>query len=168
MFDVLRNVFRQLMAEQGEHASETEVIHLAMAALLCEVSKADYEAHPQEKTVKVRLLQQLFALNETEASQLLKRAEQKSNQAVSLFDMTDALRSLSQSERFRLLESMWMVAYADGRIDPQEEALIRQVADLIYVDHNDFIRAKLAAEQASQERDEGSSSHSYHTEPDLP
>ena len=39
---------------------------------------------------------------------------------------------------------MWEVAYADGHLDVMEEALIRKVAGLIYVNHSDFIRAKLA------------------------
>ena len=41
---------------------------------------------------------------------------------------------------------MWQVAYADGKLDPQEEAVIRQVADLIYLDHPAFIKAKLTAQ----------------------
>ena len=40
---------------------------------------------------------------------------------------------------------MWRVAYADGRLDKYEESLIRQVAELTYVSHSDYIRLKLAA-----------------------
>ena len=39
---------------------------------------------------------------------------------------------------------MWQVAYADGHLDHYEEHLIRRVADLLYVEHRDFIQAKLA------------------------
>ena len=38
---------------------------------------------------------------------------------------------------------MWEVANADGEIDPLEDAVIRKTAELIYVDHSEFIRAKL-------------------------
>ena len=38
---------------------------------------------------------------------------------------------------------MWQVAHADGHIDPMEDAVIRKVAELLYVDHSEFIRAKL-------------------------
>ena len=37
---------------------------------------------------------------------------------------------------------LWRVAYADGCLDPYEEALVRKIADLIYVPHRDFIRTK--------------------------
>jgi uncharacterized tellurite resistance protein B-like protein len=44
---------------------------------------------------------------------------------------------------------MWTVAYADGDIDKYEEHLIRQVAELTYVAHEDYIRAKLRARDSS-------------------
>ena len=39
---------------------------------------------------------------------------------------------------------MWQVAYADDHLDPIEEAVIRKVAELLYVNHSEFIRAKLS------------------------
>lgn len=41
---------------------------------------------------------------------------------------------------------MWVIAFADGVLDPIEESVIRKVAELIYLDHNEFIRAKLEAQ----------------------
>ncbi len=43
------------------------------------------------------------------------------------------------------LSPLWMVAYADGNLDKYEEHLIRRVAELTYVAHEDYIRAKLQA-----------------------
>ena len=43
---------------------------------------------------------------------------------------------------------MWTVAYADGNLGKYEEHLIRQVATLTYVPHQDYIRAKLAAQDS--------------------
>ena len=40
---------------------------------------------------------------------------------------------------------MWKVAYADSNLDKYEEHLIRRVAELTYVPHQDYIRSKLAA-----------------------
>ena len=62
----------------------------------------------------------------------------------SLFDFTSQLRGLDNAMRIKLVKAMWVVAYADGYLDPLEEALIRKVAGLIYVNHGDFIRTKLA------------------------
>jgi len=37
---------------------------------------------------------------------------------------------------------MWQVAFADDNLDRYEEHLIRKVAELTYVSHQDFIRLK--------------------------
>ncbi len=50
---------------------------------------------------------------------------------------------LTQETRFELIKAMWEVAHADGEIDPLEDAVIRKAAELLYVDHSQFIRAKL-------------------------
>jgi uncharacterized tellurite resistance protein B-like protein len=40
---------------------------------------------------------------------------------------------------------MWRIAFADGEIDRYEDGVIRQVSELIYVSHSDFIRMKIEA-----------------------
>jgi uncharacterized tellurite resistance protein B-like protein len=40
------------------------------------------------------------------------------------------------------MKAMWEMAYADGNLDKYEDYIIRKVADLIYVPHSEFIRAK--------------------------
>jgi len=40
---------------------------------------------------------------------------------------------------------MWRVAYADGQLDKHEEGIIRRVADLLHIRHNEYIRCKLDA-----------------------
>jgi uncharacterized tellurite resistance protein B-like protein len=146
MFSLLRSLFRQMLQDGGDSGTNTVSIQLAMASLLCEVAKADYQQDPREHAAKVHLLSRLLDLDEAAATQLLQQAQQKSKSAVSLYEFTDQLRALSPTERFQLIEAMWQVAYADGVLNPMEEAVIRQVADLIYVDHAEFIRAKLSAQ----------------------
>ena len=46
--------------------------------------------------------------------------------------------------RRELLRMLWRVAYADGRLDKYEEALLRKLGDLLFLSHDDFIREKLA------------------------
>jgi uncharacterized tellurite resistance protein B-like protein len=42
---------------------------------------------------------------------------------------------------------MWELAFADGDLSKYEEYVIRKVADLIYVSHSEFIRAKTVVKQ---------------------
>ena len=49
----------------------------------------------------------------------------------------------SIEERTRLVEKMWQVVYADGRLDDHEQHLMRKLQSLLHVPHRDYIAAKL-------------------------
>ncbi|MCG3863674.1 MULTISPECIES: TerB family tellurite resistance protein [unclassified Photobacterium] len=150
MFKSLRTLFRQLVSDpHSNEAIDTPALHLAMASLLCEVASADHEHDPREEKAKNQLLIKLLEIDEATSKQLLDQAQQQAEASVSLYDFTNKLRSLEQPERYQLIEAMWEVAYADGVVDPQEEAVIRQVSDLIYLDHSAFIKAKISAQNAA-------------------
>ena len=51
----------------------------------------------------------------------------------------------SADEKFELIKHMWHIAFIDNELDKYEESLIRQVADLIYLPHSQFIKAKSLA-----------------------
>ena len=151
MFTQLRTLFRKVMLEGSEggvfkdDSADTPAINLAMASLLCEVANADHYIDPREESAKIHLLVMLLDISENGAKELLAKAVAQSKQSVSLFEFTTKLRALMPEERFQLIEAMWQVAYADGIVKPMEEAVIRQVSDLIYLDHSEFIRAKISA-----------------------
>ncbi|MGF1878844.1 TerB family tellurite resistance protein [Photobacterium frigidiphilum] len=148
MFKQLRTLFRQVMHEGSDGgAIDTPTMNLAMASLLCEVANADHQVDPREEAAKVQLLIKLLDIDERRAIDLLAEAMVRSEKSVSLYEFTTKLRELIPEERFQLIEAMWQVAYADGIIEPMEEAVIRQVAELIYLDHSEFIRAKLSAKK---------------------
>ncbi|MGO1233874.1 MAG: TerB family tellurite resistance protein, partial [Marinobacter sp.] len=52
-----------------------------------------------------------------------------------------------QQQKQMLLTSIWRVALADGRIDKYEEHLIRRMADLLHLNHREFMQARHQAEQ---------------------
>ena len=116
----------------------------AIAALLCQVSQADHIVDEQEKNAQVHMLMKLIDITNTEAQELLNEAQVRSESSASVYEFTDQLRNLEQEQRFELIQAMWQVAYADDHLDPIEEAVIRKVAELLYVNHSEFIRAKLS------------------------
>ena len=144
MFNSLTSLFKQLI--EGEDLSKTSKAspNIAIASLLCEVAGADHEIDEKEQAAKLMLIQRLLGLTEEEAAQLLEKAQPQVDQSVSLYDFTSQLRELSQPVRIDLIKAMWEVAHADGEIDPMEDAVIRKTAELLYVDHSDFIKTKLS------------------------
>ncbi|KKA45792.1 MULTISPECIES: TerB family tellurite resistance protein [unclassified Salinivibrio] len=145
---MLKQLFKKLesalAAETGQHGKQSGLsLHQAMAGLLSEVAMADHDIDERERTTKRNRICQLLSLDVTQAEQLLEEARQHSEHATSLYEYTDKLRDLDPKARIALIEAMWSVAYADENIDPLEEAVIRKTAELLYVDHAEFIRAKL-------------------------
>ncbi|TEW55532.1 TerB family tellurite resistance protein [Psychromonas sp. RZ22] len=116
---------------------------LAIVSLLCEVCVADEDSSAVEETIVVKTLGKLINIDQEKAAELLKEGMQGVKESNSVFDFTSQLSDLDSESRINLIKAMWEVAYADGYLDPMEEALIRKVATLIYVNHSDFIRTKL-------------------------
>ena len=50
-----------------------------------------------------------------------------------------------------ILNSVWAIAFADGQMDKHEEHLIRRIADLLYLNHKDFINAKLNQKETNED-----------------
>ena len=54
------------------------------------------------------------------------------------------------NELKEVLNSVWSIAFADGEMDKHEEHLIRRIADLLYLNHKDFINAKLNQKETNE------------------
>lgn len=142
MFNAITSLFKQLLDGQ-DLSQQKHSPNLAIACLLCEVAGADYQINSVEQDAKLHLVQRLLGLEEQEAHTLIEKAEEQIKDSASLYEYTTQLRELTQETRFELIKAMWEVAHADGEIDPLEDAVIRKSAELLYVDHHEFIRAKL-------------------------
>ncbi|RXJ74362.1 hypothetical protein CS022_04780 [Veronia nyctiphanis] len=147
MLNDLVTRLKDILSDNNDNASSGEDDYKrAIAALLCEVAGADHNIDEREQSAKIHLLSQLINVDENEAKRLLTKTEVENESATSLFEYTDKLRQLSQEERFSLVKAMWVVAFADGELDPLEDMVIRKTAELLYVDHSLFIKAKLEAQ----------------------
>ncbi|MCB1800691.1 MAG: TerB family tellurite resistance protein [Gammaproteobacteria bacterium] len=135
---------KQFFATGGDAGQDREAaLHLAAALLLVEVAKADH-AYDEREVQRVRdSLAREWTLSESELDDLVAVAEDRSEEAVSLHDQVAQINGhFSPRQKFDLVRGLWSVACADGEIHPQEELLVRRLADLIRVSHSDFIRAK--------------------------
>jgi uncharacterized tellurite resistance protein B-like protein len=123
-------------------------LQVAAAALLVEAARMDDHFDESERGMIEDLLSSRFDLSAEEARGLLDAAERAVDQSTQLFRFTQMVaQNLSLAERIRLIEMLWEVAYADGILEPQEDALIRRVAGLIYVPDSDRTAARRRVRQ---------------------
>ncbi len=143
---MLLSKFKELLGQlQASDDSDDSVSlrQLASAALLLEVSRADFDSSESERMSVHQHLQQAFGLSEAAIVALTEQADKRVDESTSLYEFTRIINDgCGPAERVALIEQMWRVAYADGELCRYEEHLIRRVADLIYVSHGDFIRTK--------------------------
>ncbi len=125
-----------------------EPLELATAALLVELSRSDFSESALEQDVIGKLLARRFALSPQAVSQLLADAAQRADSAVSLHEFTHRLnREMTAEEKLAVVEMLWQVSLADGRIDKHEEQLIQRIAGLLHVSDGERIRLKLQVMQ---------------------
>ncbi|HWJ05625.1 MAG TPA: TerB family tellurite resistance protein [Steroidobacteraceae bacterium] len=123
-------------------------LNLAVAALLVEVLRADYDVAPGERQQVVDSVARLLELDPEASGELVTEAERQIDRSHDLYQFTSQInRVYDDAGKVRLLEALWRVARADETVHKYEEHLIRRVADLLHVRHADFIAAKLRSER---------------------
>jgi uncharacterized tellurite resistance protein B-like protein len=98
----------------------------------------------------LRAVRDKFHLSDADAQALVEHGEAAAREANDYWQFTSIInRRFTQAQKIRVVELLWEVAYADAVASPFEEHLIRKLADLLYVEHADFIHAKLRARAAT-------------------
>lgn len=119
-------------------------IPLAAAVLLLEVAHTDGDYHADEEALIGSLLKEHFSVEDELLTELLELAEETRNNSSDLHQFTrDINMAFSQPEKEQIIEAIWKLVYADGRLDHYEEALMRQLGTLIGLSHRQLIEAKL-------------------------
>jgi uncharacterized tellurite resistance protein B-like protein len=144
MLDDLKRFLDQTFGAGGDDeagAEDPAKLRVAIAALLVEMSRADYEVDEEERATVEHLLRDHFLIEQTEAESLLSIADERADQAVSLHEFTRAVHeNLSDPQKHRLLEMLLRVALSDGHFDKHERHLLSKISDLIYVRRADYNR----------------------------
>ena len=129
--------------------SDEDVIQLAVAALLFEISRADHKQRPAEDEEIRRQLNNAFHLSDAQAEVLIKKAMESVDNSVSLFDFTRDLHTrMSYDKKQKVIEMLWRIALADHDIDKYEDYMVGKIAELLYVARGDVIRLRHRVSEA--------------------
>ena len=129
---------------QEEGPGDRDGLQLAVAALMMEAAQVDGHLEEREREVVRRLLGRRFGLTPGRAGALSVAAEQQAERSTQLFGFTRLVNErLPRARRIELLEMLWEVAYADGVLDPLEDAMLRQVGGLVDVSDQERGEARL-------------------------
>jgi uncharacterized tellurite resistance protein B-like protein len=150
MLESLRKLLLGGEAELARH-DEREI---AAAALLISAAAEDGSYDPVERDTILALLERSFDLSTEDAAALMEIAGKQAEGAVGLHRFVTILnRALEPTDKLKLIEMLWEVIYADGRLDDYEANLMRRLGGLLGV--SDFergeARKRVLARRAGQQ-----------------
>ena len=127
---------------------EADDYRVAAAALLVHVATLDGELAEATGDKLRETLKTQFELDDEHADELIAAATEADREAVDFFHLTNLLmRSLNEQGRMRVIEMLWEVALADGRISEFEDNMLWRIADLLGVAPNDRIAMRQQVEK---------------------
>lgn len=139
--------FLTIESVESDPINLQHALRVATAVLLVEVTRADFIVQPAERQRLRHTLERQFELSNAELDALMDEAEADADRLVSIQHTTRLLNEhYDHAMKLRVIEMMWQLVYADGEKDHYEEHLVRQVADLLYISHSEFIQARHKAE----------------------
>jgi uncharacterized tellurite resistance protein B-like protein len=149
MFD---QILKLLAAPESKSGGRDD-LQTAVAVLLVEAARRDDTFDHVERAAIERLLAEKFALSPEATRQLLAQAEATADRTSQLHPFTRlAVERMQPQQRIRLIEMLWEVVYADGILDPEEDALVRRIAGLVYVSDSDRVAARQRVLQRLQQK----------------
>lgn len=117
---------------------------VVLGALLSLVSRADGQVTEHELRAKKEILNQRGFSNPSEQQEILEASHQALAERL---DWEGFTREVNQAceypERVRMVRDLFFVAWADHDLANAEIETIRKISNLLWVEHKDFIQAKL-------------------------
>jgi len=147
---MIRRLFTQIIetitvttvAEPSPEERES-ALRLATAVLMVDVARADRVFDESEFERTLTLIERHFGLTTEESAQLVNEADEKADDLVSAYELTELLhKQLNENEKTHIVGLLWDIAYADGALDKYENALILKISDLLYVNRARVMRLK--------------------------
>src|SRR5215510_10714850 len=154
---MLKAIRRALVgAQEDPHAAsahEHRQLQIAVAVLLHEARRADYEEGGAESTLAERALGELFDVDAAESAALMKEGRAKAQQQTSFYAPLAVIkREFSLDERIRLVEHLWRISFADGELSLYEDHYVRKIAHLLYVPNTQSMLARNRARLSGDAR----------------
>ena len=118
-------------------------IELTASVLAYEIARSDGEISEDELSVLMEEIEKISIKVGKEKSEIIKILEIYSKDSVSFHEFIEDINdNFSKDQKLSLLKFMWKTAYADGKLDVDEERLVRRVADLIKIKDMEVLKLK--------------------------
>jgi uncharacterized tellurite resistance protein B-like protein len=149
MLKALKKLFEDAGEEDLSHLEERH-LEIAVACLLHESKRVDMGEDFKEHIAAREAVEDLFGLGEADSELLLEQGRTRAQKLTSYFAPVSVIkRDFAVPRRVRLIEHLWRIAYADGKLEPDEDHYVRKIAHLLYVPNTESMLARSRARSRS-------------------
>ena len=140
------NIFKKNKESQDTQQKPEFEIELIGAVLAYEIARSDGDISDSELSLLIEETKKIaLEVNKTD-EEILSIIETYSKNSVSFHEfIADINNDFSKEEKLSLISFLWDVAYADSKLDVDEERLIRRIADLIRIKDIEVLKLKDSA-----------------------
>jgi uncharacterized tellurite resistance protein B-like protein len=146
MFDRLKGVLTGTSADsqRADDADSERRIQVATAVILLEVAHADEDYSQSEQDHILSILKSQFNLDEESVQELVQVSEEQLRRSIDLWHFTEIInKSYDIEAKCRIIEKVWQVIYADGKLDRYEDHIVHKLARILHLSHAQMIEAKM-------------------------
>ena len=104
-----------------------------VGALLIHTAKIDENYTFEEEEIIKKTLINLGA-NKSNLDTLISKAKKCEEDANQILDFTREIKNLEETNKIKIIESLWKIIYSNKNADIYETNLMRRLAGLLYID----------------------------------
>ena len=137
------NIFKKNKVSKDIQKKPEFEIELIGAVLAYEIARSDGDISDSELNILIEEIKKIsIEVNKTD-EEILSIIETYSKNSISFHEfIADINNDFSKEEKLSLISFLWDVAYADSKLDVDEERLIRRIADLIRIKDIEVLKLK--------------------------
>ena len=118
-------------------------LELTASVLAYEIARSDGEISDNELSLLMEEIKKISDKVGRDKEEILKIVETYSKDSVSFHDfIEDINKNYTKEDKISLIGFMWKTAYDDGKLDVDEERLVRRVADLVKIKDIEVLKLK--------------------------
>jgi uncharacterized tellurite resistance protein B-like protein len=141
----LKHIFDKLSQDTPRIAANgSNPLHIAVCALFLELARIDENFSPDEVKMIHELLKERYHLSDEHADALMEEADVERDASVDLWQFADLInKNFTVQEKIEVVESLWQIVFVDDKMDKYERYLMFKIGNLLRLDDNQLIQAKL-------------------------
>tara|TARA_B100000780_G_scaffold278577_1_gene252606 strand:- start:13 stop:444 length:432 start_codon:yes stop_codon:yes gene_type:complete len=136
------SIFKKKRIETVQNETNFE-IELVAVVLAYEIARSDGEITETELNPILDEIKKISIKVGKDENEIFKIIESYSKDSISFYEfIEDINKDFSKVEKLSLISFLWEVAYADSKLDTDEERLVRRIADLINIKDIEVLKLK--------------------------